>query len=47
MESGHAVAVVGLFQDMYGATRDEAVSKMEEAIDAWVLEQKPRTDGIT
>jgi hypothetical protein len=36
LESGHAVVIAVNFQDTYAATRHEAVSRMEEAIDAWI-----------
>jgi hypothetical protein len=35
LESGQTVSVNAELQDAYGATRDEAVSKIEMAVEGW------------
>ena len=37
------VAVRADLQDAYGATRDEAVTQLEAAIEKWVKDQTPST----
>jgi hypothetical protein len=41
LEGGHAVSVNADLQDAYGATPDEAYSKLEAAVEAWVKDQTP------
>jgi hypothetical protein len=36
LESGQTVSVNAELQDAYGATRDEAFSKIEMAVEEWV-----------
>jgi hypothetical protein len=36
LESGHVVSVTAELQDAYGATLDEAVSKIEAMVETWV-----------
>jgi hypothetical protein len=43
LESGQTVSVNAGLQDAYGATRDEAFSKIEAAVEAWVKAQTRST----
>jgi hypothetical protein len=43
LEAGQTVAVRADLQDAYGATRDEAVTQLEAAIEKWVKDQTPST----
>jgi hypothetical protein len=39
LESGHTASVNAELQDAYGATPDEAVSKIEAAVEEWVKDE--------
>lgn len=39
LESGHTVSVIAELQDAYGATPDEAVSKVDAMVEKWVKDQ--------
>jgi hypothetical protein len=43
VESGHQVSVDANLRGQYGATPDEAFSRLEAVVEAWVKEQTQRS----